>query len=61
MLFVELAKVVDDWMWHSGRIGNMPEVRLACSGKLAVERAKDRMENMVVRGPLHGVVNFSGC
>jgi hypothetical protein len=48
-------------MWHSGRIGNMPEVRLACSGKLAVERAKDRMENMVVRGPLHGVINFSGC
>jgi hypothetical protein len=46
MLFVELAKVVDDWLWHSGGIDSMPEVGLAYFGKLVVERAQDRMENI---------------
>jgi hypothetical protein len=52
MLFVELAKVVDDWLWCSGRIGNMLEAGLGCFGKLTVERVKDRMESIVVsEGP----------
>jgi hypothetical protein len=46
MLFVELAKILDDRLWHSGRIGNMPEVGLGCFGKLVVERVNDRMENI---------------
>jgi hypothetical protein len=46
MLFVELAKVMDDLLWRSGRIGNMAEVGLSCFGKLVVERAKDRMKNI---------------
>jgi hypothetical protein len=25
---VELAKVVDDWLWHSGMIGNKPSLGL---------------------------------
>jgi hypothetical protein len=43
---VELAKVMDDLLWRSGRIGNMAEVGLSCFGKLVVERAKDRMKNI---------------
>jgi hypothetical protein len=46
MLFVELAKAIDDWLWHNGRINNMLEVGLGYFGKLVVERAKDRMENV---------------
>jgi hypothetical protein len=42
MLFSELVKVEDDWLWHNGRIGSMPEVDF---GKLVVE-VKDRMENI---------------
>jgi hypothetical protein len=38
MLFAELTNVEDDWLWHNGRIG--------CFGKLAVEEAKDKMENI---------------
>jgi hypothetical protein len=50
MLFVELAKVVDDWLWRSGRIANMLEVGLDCFVKLVVERVKDRMENVAGSG-----------
>jgi hypothetical protein len=46
MLFVELAKVVDDWLWRSGRIANMLEVGLDYFVKLVVERVKDRMDNV---------------
>jgi hypothetical protein len=46
MLFIELAKVADGWMCRSGWIRNMPEVRLGCSGKLAMERANDRIKNI---------------
>jgi hypothetical protein len=46
MLFVELTLVEDDWLWHNSRIDNMPEVGFDYFGKLAVERAKDRMENI---------------
>jgi hypothetical protein len=28
MLFVELAKVENDWLWHSDMIGNKPELGL---------------------------------
>jgi hypothetical protein len=47
MLFVELVKVVDDWLWRSGRIGNMPEVGHGYFGMLVVETAKDKMKNIV--------------
>jgi hypothetical protein len=47
------VKVVDDWLWCSGRIGKMLEVGLRCFGKLVVERAKDRMENIIgSEGPI---------
>ncbi len=46
MLFAELAKVEDDWLWHNGRIGSMSKVSFGCFGKLVVERAKDRIENI---------------
>jgi hypothetical protein len=50
---VELAKVVHNWLWRSGRIGNMPQVGLGCFGKLAAERAKDRMGNIASNeGPI---------
>jgi hypothetical protein len=45
MLFVELMKDVDGWLWCNSRIDNMPEFVLGYSGKLVVERAKDMMEN----------------
>jgi hypothetical protein len=62
MLFLELVKDEDDWLWHNGRIGSMPEVGFDCFGKFAVEKVKDKMENIVgVRSPLHGVVDFSEC
>jgi hypothetical protein len=51
MLFVELVKIADDWLWHSGRIGNMPD--LGYFGNLVVERAKDRIENIIgSEGPI---------
>jgi hypothetical protein len=43
MLFVELAKDEDDWLWHSGMTGNMPEHALGCFGRHAVEKAKGKM------------------
>jgi hypothetical protein len=46
MLSVELAKIVDDWLWHNGRIDNMSEVGLGFFGMLVVEKAKDMMENI---------------
>jgi hypothetical protein len=30
MLSMKLVKVVDDWLWHNGKIGNMPKVGLGC-------------------------------
>jgi hypothetical protein len=43
MLFVELVKVMNDWLWHSDRIGNKPDLGLSCLGKFVVERAKRKM------------------
>jgi hypothetical protein len=45
MLFAKLTKVEDDWLWHNGRIGSMPEVGFGGFRRLVVE-AKDRMENI---------------
>jgi hypothetical protein len=47
MLFVELVNVKDDWLWRNDRIGNISEVGFGCFGKLVIEEAKDRMENIV--------------
>jgi hypothetical protein len=53
MLSVELAKVVDDWLWHNGRIDNMPEVGLGCFGKHVLERVRDKMKNIAgSEGPI---------
>jgi hypothetical protein len=46
ILSVELVKVVDDWLWHNGRIDNTPKVGLGCFGMLVVDRVKGRMENI---------------
>jgi hypothetical protein len=46
MLFMELAKVKGDWLWHNDRIGSMPGVKFGCFAKLVVERVKDRIENI---------------
>jgi hypothetical protein len=46
VLFVEFAKVVDDWLWSNGMIGGMPKVGLGYSGRLVVGRIKDRMRNI---------------
>jgi hypothetical protein len=45
MLFAELAKVEDDWLWHNGRIGSMSKVSFGCFGKLVVKE-ENRMENI---------------
>jgi hypothetical protein len=47
MLFVELTKVEDGWLWHNGRIGSIPEVGFDCFDKLVVEKVNDRMGNIV--------------
>jgi hypothetical protein len=50
MLFVELAKVEDGWLWRNGRIGSMQEVGFGCFDKPVVEKAKDRMGNIAGGG-----------
>jgi hypothetical protein len=49
-LFVELAKVVGDWLWHSGMIGNKPGLGLGCFGTLVVKSVKGRMESIAGDG-----------
>jgi hypothetical protein len=34
VLFVELVKVVDDWLWRNGMIDNRPGLRLDCFDRL---------------------------
>jgi hypothetical protein len=46
MLSVELAKVDDDWLCHSGMTGNMLEVGFGYFGKLGLENMKGMMENI---------------
>jgi hypothetical protein len=45
MLFLELAKLEDGWLWYSGMIGNKSERGLGYFGKVVVETAKGMMEN----------------
>jgi hypothetical protein len=46
MLFAELVKVEDDWLWHNGRFGTILEVGFGYFGRLAMEEASDRMKNI---------------
>jgi hypothetical protein len=50
MLFVELAEVVDDWLWRSGMIDNKPGLGLSCFGRLMVGSVKDKMEYITSGG-----------
>jgi hypothetical protein len=43
MLFVELVKAQDGWLWCSGMTGNKLEVGLGCFGRLATKRMKGKM------------------
>jgi hypothetical protein len=55
-LFVELANVVDGWLWRGGRVDNMTKIGFGYFGKLAVERARDRMGSIV-----DGEVSIAWC
>jgi hypothetical protein len=46
MLSVELVKVEDDWLWCSDMTGNMLEVGFGYFGRLRLENAEGRMENI---------------
>jgi hypothetical protein len=46
MLFVELAKVVGGWFWHSDMIGNRLKVGLDYFGRIAMGNVKGKMENI---------------
>jgi hypothetical protein len=39
------VKVVNDWLWCSGRIGNKPELGLGCLGSFLMDRVRDRLES----------------
>jgi hypothetical protein len=52
ILFVELAKVEDCWLWHSDMISNKLEPGLGCFRRLAVERANGKMESVGGGGPI---------
>jgi hypothetical protein len=45
ILFVELARVVSDLVWCSGRTGNMLKVELDWPGKF-VDKGRGRMESI---------------
>jgi hypothetical protein len=50
MLFVELAKVVDDWLWYSSMISNRLGLELDCFDRLVVENVKGKMESIADDG-----------
>jgi hypothetical protein len=50
MLFVELVKVEDGWLWCSGMTSSMPEVGFGCYDRLVMENAKGRMGNITGGG-----------
>jgi hypothetical protein len=50
MLFVELAKVVGDWLWYSSMISNRLGLELDCFDRLVVENAKGKMESIADDG-----------
>jgi hypothetical protein len=61
MLFVELVKAENCWLWHSGRIDNKPELGFGCFGKLVEKEGRIRWRILVVRWwPMHCVVHFLG-
>jgi hypothetical protein len=62
MLSVELAKVEDDWLWHSGMTGRMPGIGFDCYDWLSQKMRRVGWGILLVVGsPLHGVIDFSGC
>jgi hypothetical protein len=50
MLFVELAKVVDDWLWRSRMIGNTLGLGLDYFGRLVLRNVNGKMENIAGGG-----------
>jgi hypothetical protein len=50
MLFMELTKVEDNWLWCSCMIGNKPKLGLSYFGRLAVGKGKCKMESIVGGG-----------
>jgi hypothetical protein len=50
MLFVELAKAEDDWLWHNDIIGNKRELEFGCFGRLVMEKVKGKMGSIGGRG-----------
>jgi hypothetical protein len=50
MLFVELAKVMDDWLWRNGMISNCSGLGPDCFDRLVVENAKGKMESIASNG-----------
>jgi hypothetical protein len=50
MLFVELVKDVDGCLWHCGMIGNRRGLNLDYFGRLAMENAKSKTENIAGGG-----------
>jgi hypothetical protein len=60
-LFVELVKVVGDWLVRNDRIGNKLELGLGYLGEFGMGRAKDKMESIDGEAdPLLWVVHFPG-
>jgi hypothetical protein len=39
---VELVDIVDGWLWHKGKIDNMPEVVFGWFGRLLVKKRRIR-------------------
>jgi hypothetical protein len=46
ILFVELVKVEDDWLWCSDMIGNKLELGLGYFCRLTVERVNGKIESI---------------
>jgi hypothetical protein len=46
MLSIELVKVEDDWLGHSGMTSNMPKVGFGYFGRLGLENAEGGMGNI---------------
>jgi hypothetical protein len=50
MLFVELAKDLDDWLLRSGMIVNRSGLELDCFDRLVVGNVKDKMKSIARDG-----------
>jgi hypothetical protein len=46
VLFVELMKVVDDWLWCSDRIDNKPKLGLGYLDSSTMGRMKGKIESI---------------